>query len=437
MMSDQRWETRPLEIWGKAKELRAKWQASIDNKGGLLAHGNTGEVNWAVCFPALTVIEDNPAGAMIAAVSDPFARQCRLASEVRGWGRELCGYVLNCWGAMFLDREVDGSPFALRDMVIPFPDVCDQHTMRGQQAMDFSPIPRWGGDYTIYQGPSNPERDKIMVDHKTYCHLKLLNDIECIFGQKFDDEQFIKLVKARHLLEIYGLKLSQLMTNVPAPLGQKELYSFYTLGMLTKLDPDEILAFWKELIDEVQWRVDNHIAALATERYRWIEAHPPSWHFLKYYRYMEKYGAVCVGSQYSHMMGGPMALDENCNFCHRDVPRVAEDFPLETREDGVRSHYYDARGPQFWKIDEYIRPHTICEFAKALKADGAIMPLWRAGVGCALFRKEQALELSRMGIRVLHYEGNQPGDRTDMDEHRFIDQLDTWMESQGLRKLED
>ena len=132
-----------------------------------------------------------------------------------------------------------------------------------------------------------------------------------------------------------------------------------------------------------------------------------------------------------------MAIAEDGTFCHRDVPRLPEDFPLETREDGVRAHYFDARGPQFWKIDEYIRPQTIGEFARALKADGAILPLWRAGVGCTLTRKEQALKLSEMGIRVLHYEGNQPGDRTDMDEHRFIDQLDAWMESQGLYKLED
>jgi hypothetical protein len=40
-----------------------------------------------------------------------------------------------------------------------------------------------------------------------------------------------------------------------------------------------------------------------------------------------------------------------------------------------------------------------------------------------------------MGVRVLHYEGSQPGDQTDMDEHRFLDQIDAWMKSQGLEKL--
>jgi hypothetical protein len=36
----------------------------------------------------------------------------------------------------------------------------------------------------------------------------------------------------------------------------------------------------------------------------------------------------------------------------------------------------------------------------------------------------------------MYYEGSQPGDRTDMDEKRFLDQLDSWMESQGLGKIE-
>jgi hypothetical protein len=53
-----------------------------------------------------------------------------------------------------------------------------------------------------------------------------------------------------------------------------------------------------------------------------------------------------------------------------------------------------------------------------------------------MFRKEQALRLEEMGINVLHYEGTQPGDRTDLDERQFLDRLDVWMESQGLRKLD-
>jgi benzoyl-CoA reductase subunit B len=194
---------------------------------------------------------------------------------------------------------------------------------------------------------------------------------------------------------------------------------------------------WKMLRDEVKWRVANKIAAVGTERYRWMETHPPPWHFLKYYRYMEKYGAVCIGSQYSHMMGGAFEFKEDGTWAPRTWFGSTEVRPLKTREDAIRALIgTDARGHNF-KVDEVIRPFAVCEFAQAYKADGAILPLWRGGVGCTVTRKEQGLRLSAMGVRVLHYEGSQPGDSTDLDENRLIDQLDTWMESQGIRKLED
>jgi benzoyl-CoA reductase subunit B len=440
-LSGQKWETRPLEIWGRAKELRARWQRSIDESaaapGSLLAHGNTGEADWSVGFDSLNIVEDNPHGAMLASLSDEYARKCRLAAETRGWGRELCGYVNNCWGSMFLGYQLDGSGFPMRDMSVPFPDVCDQHTKRGQQCMDYSPIPRWGNDCTMYLGPYDPEREKALIEHRVQCTLNVINEIERVFGKRFDDEKLIESMDARRQMEEYGLEITRLMANVPTPLGVKDLYSFYTLGMLTKLDPDETLGFWRALRDEIKWRADKRIAAVGNERYRWIECHPPAWHYMKYYRYMEKYGAVCLGSQYTHTMSGPIELDGDGAFVPRAKPAAPPDRPVRTREDALRRMFTDARGPQIFKIDEYIRPSAVLEFAKGFKADGAIMPLWRCGVGCTLTRKEQALQLNGIGISVLHYEGSQPGDRTDLDERRFLDTLDAWMEGQGLRKLED
>jgi benzoyl-CoA reductase subunit B len=439
-MTKQKWETKPLEVWNKAKEMRSKWQKSIETASServLLAQGN---VMWSIGFPALRVIEDNPVGAMMANKNDAFARAARLAGEVLGWGREICGYQLNCWGAMYLGRLEDGTPFPFRDLVIPFSDPCDQHTKRGQAPMDYSPIPRFQENYALYTGPRDPARDKALIEDKVYTTLYIIDEIERIFGQKFDDEKFIESVKVSGGIRPYALDVSRSLQHIPSPLSQKDLYSFYTLGGLTKGDPSETVAIWKALRDEVEWRVQNNIAAVGNERYRWMEAHPPPWHFLKYYRYMEKYGAVCIGSQYSHMMAGPMELKKDGTWGARmGNAGFAQsiDKPIRTREDAIRAMVgTEARGHRF-KDDEVIRPYALNDFAKAYKVDGAILGLWRCGVGCTVTRKEQGLRLCEMGVRVLHYEGSQPGDRTDLDENRMIDQLDTFMESQGLRKLEE
>src|SRR4030042_110879 len=177
--------------------MRANWQKSIETASServLLAQGN---VQWSIGFPALRVIEDNPVGAMMANKSDEFARAARLAGEIIGWGREVCGYQLNCWGAMYLGHQQDGRPFPLRDLVIPFSDPCDQHTKRGQAPMDYSPIPRFQENYALYTGPRDSARHKAMVEDKVYSTLFILEEIERIFGQKFDDERFIERVSLR------------------------------------------------------------------------------------------------------------------------------------------------------------------------------------------------------------------------------------------------
>jgi len=440
-MKGQLYETRPLEFWAKAKELRAGWQQSLESKKKVVGQGNTNyHADWGACFPAITIAEDNPAGAMIANKSSPFARKCRLACEIRGWGREVCGYHGNCWGSQFLGYQEDGSPFPRRQFNVPFPCLCDSHAKRGQQLRDFEPVPTWMMDQSVYLGPRDAQREEAMLEHRAWCQLKIINDMERIFGQKFDDEKLQVMIKNSSLIEKYSRDISVLMaTTKPTPLSVKDLYSVYTIGALTKIDPDETVKFWKLVRDEVQWRAENHIAAVGNERFRWIEAHPPSWHFLKYYRYMEKYGAVCLGSQYVHRVTtGCLERKPDGSVDRREMLSYPADTPIVTREDAIRFFQTpDARDPHHHKMDEYIRRYALNEFADVFQADGALLAIWRCGIGCTLTRKEQAMRLREAGYSVLHYEGSQPGDRTDLDEKRFIDQLDSWMESNGLRKLED
>jgi benzoyl-CoA reductase subunit B len=370
-MKKQIWETRPLEFWAKAKELRAGWQKSIESKEKVVGQGNTFglHVDWSAAFPALTIIEDNPVGAMMSNKNSSFARKCRLAGEVRGWGREICGYQGNCWGSQFLGYQEDSSEFPLRKLVVPMPCVCDQHAKRGQQCRDFAPVPQWMSDLLIYFGPFDQERNDAMMEHKVYCNWRILNDIERIFGQKFDDEYFVELLKDINQIKEYGKEIAITMaTTVPSPLSVKDIYSVYTIGGLTRVDPQATLDFWKAVRDEVKWRAENHIAAVGNERFRWIEAHPPSWHFMKYYRYMEKYGAVCLGSQYSSWNGFDLEEKPDGSIDYRKVSRYPADTPVISREDACRFVLGpDVRVPAGFKNDEYIHRSAIVEFAKMNK----------------------------------------------------------------------
>jgi benzoyl-CoA reductase subunit B len=440
----QLWETRPLEFWNRAKELRAGWQESIEDTKKIVGEGNTGFVDWSAAFPAITVIEDNPIGSMISNKNSAFARLSRLACEIRGWGREICGYHGACYGGQFMGHQDDGSPYPPFQFVVPIPCVCDSHAKRGQQIRDFANIPQWMDERGIYFGPHDEARDIPMQNHHVGCYLRMLNDVERIFDQKLDEEELFRQIEEHDIVKAYAGEISVLMaTSVPTPLSVKDLYSVYTLGGLTKINPDDTIAFWKSVRDEVKWRAENKIAAVGNERFRFIEAHPPSWHYLKYYRYLEKFGAVCLGSQYSHIMGGGLwvkpdgTISNDWEVTPQGVEPYPRDIPLNSREDLVRFILGpDARLPYTFKEDEYIFPDKIVEFAKIVQANGALLSLWRSGVGCTLTRKEQGMRLRKAGLSVMHYEGSHSGDRTDMDEKRFMDQLDNWMESLGLEKLE-
>ena len=91
MKTKQKWETRPLESWAKAKEMRARFEQSVrdSHKEKMLLAQSGGNAVWAFGFPAIRVVEDNPIGAMMQFQSNKLARDSRLACEVRGWGREI------------------------------------------------------------------------------------------------------------------------------------------------------------------------------------------------------------------------------------------------------------------------------------------------------------------------------------------------------------
>jgi benzoyl-CoA reductase subunit B len=280
-----------------------------------------------------------------------------------------------------------------------------------------------------------------MLEHRLDEFLDQVEWLEKLSGRKFDDEVFVGLVKSALVVKALAAEVYCLNQSIPAPLDIKSLYSFYTLGGLTMADQDAVEAFWKELRDEVKWRVDNHIAAVGTERYRYVEDEPPPWYFLKYYRYLEKYGAVGLGSRYQFSIAWPFDLQKDGSYVRRKT--VLElGWPLNTRREAMRANMlsFSANlepGKGLREVDVSTWGKSMVQFAKAYKADGAVLPLWDAGVGCVYGRREYGIDLTKAGVKIMYYEGSQCGDRTDFDENRMLDQIDNWMESQGLHKLED
>ena len=122
---------------------------------------------------------------------------------------------------------------------------------------------------------------------------------------------------------------STLNKAVPAPLDEKSMYSLYVFGTLMKANR-KVVDFYKELRDEVKDRVARGIAAVGNEQCRLMSDTQPPWAFLKVFRYLERYGAVSVGSLYTFGLEGIWEVKEDGSWGPRTTPM--EGFPVMTFE---------------------------------------------------------------------------------------------------------
>lgn len=437
------WETRPLDCWAQAKELRSRFYKDEQDAGKkhmfLIGGGDGPQQRLGPGFGNFHIVHPHPEAASIANAGDTYSRQCRAATEIHGYGRDICGYQLDYIGALLTNKHFSGEPMPKRDLVCQGNDMCAMFPKLGQLEAEFWDVPDHHADESAYYDDHDPERDAAQREYRVAQIMETIEWLEKAVGKKFDAESYIESIERNWRMMEYRGDVIESLCHVPSPLDQKSAYSLFTLGGLVGSDPKDTEIFWRNFRDEMRYRNEHNIAALATERYRWTENEPPPWFFLKYYRYMEEYGAICIQTFYQHV-----SLEEQPDGTFKRPKSPRENgVKLKTLEDAVR---YGMMGPP---SDEprkgsawgghgplpSVYYKNLMNTINAFKCDGAILTLHRAGIGCVFSMKAAAVKLMEAGIPVMHYETSHPGDRTDFDETRMLDQLDVFMETQGLRKL--
>ncbi len=441
---EKKWETRPLDFWAKAKELRAQfYQTETDAKKErkfLIGGGDGFQQGLGPGFGNVHFVHPHPEAASIANTGDAYARECRGATEACGYGRNLCGYQLDYIGALLTNRHFSGGEMPRRDLVAQGNDLCAMFPKLGQLEAEFWGVPDYHIDASGYYGDWDEDRGEARANYMADQCLGVIEWMEKATGTEFNVEAQVESMKRQRRTQALRGDVIEMLTHIPCPLDQKSAYSVLVLGGLVGSDPVETEKLWGMIRDEMKWRVENNIAGVATERYRWTENEPPPWFFLKYYRYMEEYGAVCIQTFYH---GVRLAEQPDGSWKAPKIPLEME-IKIKTKEDFVRAQTgmmggggrrrggWGGHGPL---PEDYYQ--NLMNAVKAFHCDGAILPLHRAGIGCVYSMRAAGLKLQEAGIPVMHYETSHPGDRTDFDENRMLDQLDVFMETQGLRKLED
>jgi benzoyl-CoA reductase subunit B len=435
MAVERRYRTKPIEAWQKAKELRLNHYKQIvtaNEAGRLMVTGGAETPQ-----PLLAGLGDfaflagEPYGATIGHEPE-LSQQFGEAAEARGFARDLCGYMRNYWGSMYLDRFYFGGPFPRPDFCFQL-HFCDSHAKWFQVVAEHYGVPYFSLDYPVL---GRHEREEARRDYLAGQMLDFIDWAQRITGRGYDDERMIEACRNEFISSSLWGEVMLENRNIPAPLDLKSIFSLYIIAVLMR-DTPESVEFNRQVLDEVRGRVAEGIAALPDERCRLVDDSPPPWYFLRLYRHMEKYGVVVVASTYSILLAGAVTEGPDGRWGRAPTPEE-QGMPLKTREDACRAlaqfyldrHIFDT----FFTGQSKARIHS--RIVREWQAKGLIIHQNRGCEGISLGSSEARLKLLEEGIPVVAYEANM-ADKREFDETQVMDRIEAFMEFLGLKKLAD
>ncbi|MDO8635814.1 MAG: benzoyl-CoA reductase, bzd-type, subunit O [Dehalococcoidia bacterium] len=432
-----RYKTKPLDCWQKAKELRLTHYREVANaraEGKLVVTGSANTfMSLLAGFGDFVFFSGEPYGASIG-YDSTFSAPCSEAAEAQGWSRDMCSYMRNYWGSMILDKYYFGGPFPKPDFCYTR-HICDSHAKWFQVVADYYNVPLIGIDLVPYNYMVGGERFQKLVEYGAQQAADSIEKIEKITGRKFDDEKFLIALKNEFRTTALWGEVSLMNSAIPAPLDMKSIYSLYILPFFMKHEKRAV-DFFEGLKAEVQDRIDNKIAAVASERGRIMHDSQPPWFFLRLYRYLEKYGVVCVGSHYTISLTGTWEMGPNGTCVPKKTP-WERGINIKTRDDGLRAlaeWYLD--WPMNSQFVPEMRTGQLIALAKHWKVDGVMMHLNRGCEGMCAGCMENRLGLNAVGIPTMLYEGNMADER-EFDEAQVMDRMEAFLENMGFSKLEE
>ncbi|MBI4283446.1 MAG: 2-hydroxyacyl-CoA dehydratase [Chloroflexi bacterium] len=442
MKEIKRWQTKPLDSWQKAKEMTKSYYASFaqgQGEGKLVTLGGSGLE--AGIGEGLYLTEE-PYAAQCAAMG--ISEELGATAESLGYARDLCSYMRLTIGSMKLNKYAYGGAFPKIDLVSRYCH-CDLHAKWSLIHAEELKVPFYAIDGVTVNEFDSEQTKQNKYEYRVAQTLDAIEGIEKTTGKKFDDEAFIEgLYNTSTTKNLWG-QIVLMNQNIPVPLDEKSMYSFFALAGF-RSGEKEVVNLIKMLRDEVEDRVRNQIAAVATERYRIMTFSNPPWYALGLFRYMEKFGVVSVGSRYAFLIGGGTmpVKSQTGGIIELPYPTIQEEGKvLRTREEAVRYFCHDyptrllgelADGWRRWTGRSGMESQV--RLAKLWHCNGAVLHFNRGCMGFAIGCHQVRLALKDAGYPVVTYEASN-ADAREWDESRTHALIDTFMESQGLEKLED
>ncbi len=442
---EKNYKTSPMKCWDKAKTIRMNIYQEIaeaKSKGKVLLGGGAESL---IALPTgfdHAMLVGEPYGASIAYLyreNPDLYMQIVEAAEHAGYPRDLCSYMRNYLGSLILDKYIFGGHFPKLDFCLQA-GFCDTHSKWYQIVSEIEKIPYFSLDLVPFDWEISGETEVTKQLKRDYIVNQIQEAIvwmEKTTGRVFDDEKFVQGVINECESTSLWAKVCMANRAIPAPLDEKSILSFYILAVLGRPRKD-VVEFYRELLAEVEERVENQIAACAYERARVITDSQPPWFALDFFRLLESYGVVSVGAHYSFGLSGGWEYDPEEKTWNAARTPKERGIELKTREDAARV-----------LADWWLSTGTVCrgvrhsgagkiqrvmDMVKKWHVDGVVVHLNRGCEGTSLGQMDIVSTLMKEGIPTMTFEGNH-ADPREYDEKRTFARIESFMETLGLKQL--
>jgi benzoyl-CoA reductase subunit B len=425
--------TKPLESRKRAREIRDRFYQELmsarEDGKLVLSAGMRVPFELVSGFGDFECISEHFSN--VVSLDQEMAQRYNEAFESRGFARDFCSLSRLYLGAM-VTGDTPWGPFPKPNICLMF-HACDIQGKWFQLVAEHFSVPYFCLEQPVHY-PPNPAKRRHNIHYLTEQFHSLIDWAEQTLGRKFDEERFVEATL--NSLEVQSLWAEVCCLNraVPAPLDDRMLYALESVSCLIRHKP-EAVSFYRDLRDEVQERVRDGIAALPTERYRLMHDNQPPFYWLGIYKVAEQYGATAIGSHTSFTLMGAYEDKEDGRLRARRHPRGLG-LRVRGREDLVPylAEWY-ADTPFY---EDIITPQTrltnTMRFVDEWGVDGVVIHLNRGCEGVTAGALELKRALQERAIPATVYEGNYV-DRRDLSQSQVVDTLETFMESQGLKRI--
>jgi benzoyl-CoA reductase subunit B len=353
------------------------------------------------------------------------AQDYLIAAEDYGYSPDICAYMRADVGVQLKGGDHPMARIPRPSLAVINTACCGTHIKWGEFwerryhipvfPLDI-PSTRVAGRLSV-PGDEDFEQDRRYVEHQIR---ELIGVCERVSGKRFDIDRLREVMgHANEMAEHYRRALETNRAR-PAPfnaLGEGSIF----VGVANVLRGlPEGARYFRELVEELDYKAANGIGALADERHRLIFIGVPCFPiFRRFNDLFTDHHGIFTGSTYLHFAGGGWNLGYQYNLA-RPVESLAEGVLLSVQH-GMDSQLYSEG--------------HILKMTETLGADAVV---YHATKSCrtvsAGMNESRKVVMERLGLPALYIESDQVDPR-GVAEAQIRNRIDAFFEGLEIRKL--